>query len=192
MFDNRVPGQMQGPVHVAALSHVARQARWSLNAKRSYLVPSLLWVTAGQGRILVDEEMRGFTAHNAIFLPANTPHAIDLAPRSQGMALFLNASTDLDCPETVLHLRLHDLGRQSMVTRMIDEIAQEVVSNACDAEAVLHHQTALLLLLLRRNCLEEKQGSDGEPASDSDETKPEQAEPAAGPARKSAESVGRS
>lgn len=150
MFDSITPGQMQGTVHVAALAHVAREARWSLGAPRSYLVPSLFWVTAGQGRVTIDSEMRGFTTHNALFIPANTPHAIELTARTQGMAVFFNANAGLPCPEQALHLRLHGLGRQCDLTRMIDDIAREAGSGADDADTVLFHQSALLMHWLRR------------------------------------------
>jgi AraC family transcriptional activator of pobA len=151
MFDSLTPGKMKTAVHVASVGHVARDARWALDAPRSYLVPSLFWFTGGQGRMQIEDGLRGFNAHSAIFLPANTPHSMEIAPRTQGMALFFNAGTGLNFPERFLHLRLHGAGRQSELTRMIEEITREVASGASDADAVLFHQSALLMLWLHRN-----------------------------------------
>ena len=150
MFESSTPGQMQGTVHVAAVAKVAREARWSLDTARSYLVPSLFWFAGGHGRIQVAGALRGFTACNALFLPPNTPHAIEIAPRTQGLAVFFNAASGLACPETVIHLRLYGLGRQSELTRMIDEISREASSGAADSDIVLFHQSALLMHWLKR------------------------------------------
>ncbi|MEM1363273.1 MAG: hypothetical protein AAGF94_16420 [Pseudomonadota bacterium] len=151
MFDSNMPGHMQGAVHVASIAHVAREARWSLNAPRSYLVPSLFWFSSGQGRISFDDEMRGFTAHNALYFPANTPHAIEIAPRTQGMAVFFNAASGLACPECMMHLRLHGIDRQSELTRQIDDIARESSGHQPESDGFLFHQCALLMLWLRRH-----------------------------------------
>ncbi|MCR9086420.1 MAG: hypothetical protein NXH97_06745 [Rhodobacteraceae bacterium] len=150
MFESTTPGQTQGTVHVAAVAKVAREARWSLDSPRSYLVPSLFWFASGHGRIQIDGALRGFTTCNALFIPANTPHAIEIAPRTQGIAVFFNAASGLACPETVVHLRLYGLGRQSELTRMIDEISKEAAAGAADSDIVLFHQSALLMHWLKR------------------------------------------
>lgn len=150
MYESSTTGQTPGTVHVAAVAKVARDARWSLDASRSYLVPSLFWFASGHGRIMIDGGMHGFTSCNALYIPPNTAHAIEIAPRTQGIAVFFNAPSGLDCPETVIHLRLYGLGRQSELTRMIDELSREAASGAADADIVLFHQSALLMHWLKR------------------------------------------
>ena len=64
MFESTTPGQMQGTVHAAAVAKVAREARWSLDSPRSYLVPSLFWFASGHGRIQIDSQ-RSLEARNS-------------------------------------------------------------------------------------------------------------------------------
>ncbi|MEM8959255.1 MAG: hypothetical protein AAGC86_15755 [Pseudomonadota bacterium] len=150
MYESTTTGQTQGTVHVAAVAKVAREARWSLDAPRSYLVPSLFWFASGHGRIMIDGGLRGFTSSNALYIPPNTPHAVEIAPRTQGIAVFFNAASGLTCPETVIHLRLYGMGRQAELTRMIDELSREAASGAPDSDNVLFHQSALLMHWLKR------------------------------------------
>ena len=150
MFESTTPGQMQGAIHVTAVAKVAREARWSLDAPRSYLVPSLFWFSSGHGRIRIDGALRGFTTCNALYIPANIPHAIEIAPRTHGIALFFNATSGLACPENVIHLRLYELGRQSELTQMIDGLSREAASGAPDSDVVLFHRAALLMHWLKR------------------------------------------
>ena len=124
-----------------------------MDAPRSYLVPVLLWFTCGQGRLSVHGEMRGYTAHNAIFLPANTPHACQACGRTQGTALFLGGRKDLPVPEDVLHLRLSSLQDQSELNQLVEGFRQNCLTDLPLTDEVLHHRAALISLWLTRKSL---------------------------------------
>lgn len=150
MFDSQTQDIAQRPLKAVPLGHLVRQARWSLDAPRSYLVPVLLWITAGQGRFAADGRMRGFTAHNAIFLPANTSHAVEACGRTQGTALFLGARSDLPSPTEIIHLRLSTIGEQTELNHLVDGFRNDCACDGPISEEMRHHRAALIALWLTR------------------------------------------
>lgn len=153
MFDSQSTETGHRPLKAVPISQISRQGGWAMDAPRSYLVPVLLWFTCGQGRLSVDGELRGYTAHNAIFLPANTPHACQACGRTQGTALFLGGRKDLPVPDRVLHLRLSTLQDQSELNQLVEGFRQDCLTNLPLTDEVLHHRAALISLWLTRKSL---------------------------------------
>ncbi|MFV0245589.1 MAG: hypothetical protein ACK5IB_11285 [Qingshengfaniella sp.] len=150
MFDSQSQDLAQRPLKAISLGHLARESRLGLNAPRTYLVPVLFWITAGQGRMTVDGTLRGYTAHNAIYLPANTPHSFDISARCQGAVAFFGGHGDLPRPSELIHLRVTQLQKQTELNQLLDGLRQD---SACDAPyngEILYHRAALTLLWLAR------------------------------------------
>jgi hypothetical protein len=112
-----------------------------------------MWFTCGQGRFTVHEQMRGYTAHNAIFLPANTPHAVETCGRTQGTALFLGARSDLPVPREVLHLRLSSLKQQTELNQLVEGFRQDCSNDDPLADEIRHHRAALIALWLTQQAI---------------------------------------
>lgn len=153
MFDSQSSDTGQRPLKAVPISQLSRKGQWVIDAPRSYLVPVLLWFTCGQGRISIDGQMRGYTAHNAIFLPANTPHACQACGRTQGTALFLGGRKDLPVPHDVLHLRLASLQEQTEFNQLVEGFRNDCLSSLPLMDEVLHHRAALISLWLTRKSL---------------------------------------
>lgn len=150
MFDSHAHDQTQRPLKAVPVAHLSREGRWSLDTPRSYLVPALLWFTSGQGRLSIDGEMRGFTAHNAIYLPATTRHSLEICGRTQGTALFLGAQADLPAPRETMHLRLTALSQQIELNELVEGFRRDAESNEAFSNDMLHHRAALIALWLTR------------------------------------------
>ncbi|TDL86357.1 hypothetical protein [Meridianimarinicoccus aquatilis] len=151
MFDSQTHDQTQRPPKAVPVSLLAREAKWAIDTPRSYLVPVLLWFTCGQGRLSVNGEMRGYTAHNAIFLPANTPHSCEACGRTQGTALFLGARGDLPVPNTMMHLRLTALHQQTELNELIEGFRRDCATGGPLGDEILYHRAALIALWLTRH-----------------------------------------
>lgn len=150
MFDTYTQEFAQRPLKAVPISHLVRDGRWALDAPRSYLVPVLLWFTGGQGRVQVAGRLRGYTAHNALFLPANTPHACEPCGRTQGTALFLGTRQDLPVPDGPMHLRLTGLQQQTELNQLVEGFRQDAAAGGPFCDDILHHRAALILLWLLR------------------------------------------
>jgi hypothetical protein len=156
MFDSQTQDSSQRPPKAVPVSHLAREARWAIDTPRSYLVPVLMWITCGQGRLNVNGEMRGYTAHNAIFLPANTPHACEACGRTQGTAVFLGGRNDLPVPQGVLHLRLTLLHQQTELNELVEGFRRDCSTGGPLGDEILYHRAALISLWLMRHGLQEQ------------------------------------
>ena len=69
--------EFTSPFRVLPLGRLAKGGRWRTEAMRSYGAPVLLWFTRGQGRITINGRTNGYTAHNAVFIPAGTMHGFE-------------------------------------------------------------------------------------------------------------------
>ena len=150
MFETTMQDIAQRPLKAVPISHLVRESRWAIDAPRSYLVPVLLWFTTGQGRFAIGDDLRGYTAHNAIFLPANTLHTYEPCGRTQGTALFLGSRQDLPLPDGALHLRLIGLQQQTELTQLVEGFRQDATAGGPLSGEILHHRAALILLWLLR------------------------------------------
>jgi hypothetical protein len=148
MFDSQTQDIAQRPLKAVSLKHLARESRMGLEAPRAYLVPVLFWITHGQGRFMVDTTVRGYTAHNAIYLPANTPHACEIGARTQGSAVFFGGRDGLPRPVEMLHLRVTELQKQTELAQHVDSLRRGSDVAGALQEEILFHRAALTLLWL--------------------------------------------
>ena len=120
---------------------------------RSYGAPVLLWFTRGQGRITVNGKTAGYTAHNAIFVPAGTMHGFEMNSMVHGMIVVFPAGVedDLSLPEEPVHLRLAEAEQHIELNRLIDALQTELDSpNAAKERALLSHAGLLSVWLERQ------------------------------------------
>ena len=154
MFDSQTQDVGQRPVTAVSLGHLARESRLGLEAPRSYLVPVLFWITNGQGRIAVDGAVRGYTAHNAIFLPPNTSHALDVSARAQGSVVFFGGRDGLPRPSQPLHLRIAQMQKQTELNQLIECLRRDSEDSTPLADELLFHRAALTLLWICRESMD--------------------------------------
>ena len=119
------PDPAQG-FRVVPLPRLSQGGRWRTEAMRSYSVPLLLWFTRGQGRITVAGTTRGFTAHNAVFLPPGTMHGFEMSGQVFGHAVFLPRDSALQFPDRPHHLRFRDALEQNELSQMIEHLQREI------------------------------------------------------------------
>lgn len=180
MFDSQNQDLAQRPPKAVPVSLLAREAKWAIDAPRSYLVPVLLWFSSGQGRLSVNGVLRGYTAHNAIFLPANTPHACETCGRTQGTAVFLGGRSDLPVPSELLHLRLTSFQHQTDLNELVEGFRRDCANTSPLGDEILFHRAALISLWLTRHHLQSQGTAIG----------PSMAAPTLSPVRQSSESKG--
>ena len=156
MFDSQTQNGALRLLKAVPIAHLAREGRWSLDSPRSYLVPVLLWFTDGQGRLGVGDALCGYTAHNAIYLPANTLHACEICGRTQGTALFLGSDHDLPAPDGPMHLRLTALQDHSEINLLVEGFRRDSAEGGPLIDEILHHRAALITLWLLRQSLSQR------------------------------------
>ena len=111
---------------VVPLSRLSQGGRWRVEAMRSYTRPVLIWFTKGQGRITISGSKRGYGAHNAIFLPANSMHGFDMLGQVYGNVAFFPNDPEMGLPSEPVHLRVRDARRQTELSSYIDQMSAEM------------------------------------------------------------------
>ena len=132
------------------IQRLAAGGRWRVEAMRALSEPVLLWFTRGQGRITIGGITRGYGAHNAIFIPAGMMHGFDIAAQSSGTALFFGRDHGLDLPEDPLHLRIRDVGPQTELSSIIENIQRETDGDRPGNDRAALHYLGLLGVWLER------------------------------------------
>ncbi len=137
-------------LRIVPIPRLAAGGRWRVEAMRSRSEPLLLWFTRGQGRITIGGVTRGYSAHNAIFIPAGVMHGYEIGSQSYGTAVFFGRGTTLALPSEPYHLRIRDVGAQAELSGLVDNIQRERDSDRPGAERAAHHHLGLLGVWLER------------------------------------------
>lgn len=142
------------PLRIVALPRLAAAGRWRVEAMRSISEPCLLWFTKGQGRITLAGTTKGYTAHNAIYIPAGVMHGFEVGPSVFGQAVFFGRDGAKEAekvlPATPLHLRIREVHAQQEMNQILEAIQKELDTNAPGAERAARHHLGLLVVWLER------------------------------------------
>lgn len=139
-------------VWLRPLAQFERGEEWrltTLHDRKDYLV---IWLTKGQGRIILAGQRRGIATHTALMIPQGTLFSLDLMRNSGALVLSLPAdlATDLALPHRPQLLRLRDGQDQGEMTHRLDAIHREQASPLPHAADALKAHVALLSVGLRR------------------------------------------
>jgi len=120
---------------------------------RSISEPCLFWFTKGQGRITISGITRGYTAHNAIFVPAGVMHGFEVGPQVFGTAVFFRKPATASLPEEPLHLRIREVHVQQELNITLDMIQREIDSTSPAHDRAAQHYLGLLGVWLERQAV---------------------------------------
>ncbi len=137
-------------LRLVAIPRLAAGGRWRVEAMRSLSEPCLLWFTKGQGRITLAGQTRGYTAHNAIFIPPGVMHGFEAGPQVFGTAVFFGRDHGITLPAEPLHLRIREVHAQQELNVMLDSIGRELDSDTPGHDRAAHHLLGLLGVWLER------------------------------------------
>lgn len=137
-------------MRLVAIPRLAAGGRWRVEAMRSLSEPCFLWFTKGQGRITVAGVTRGYTAHNAIFIPPGVMHGFEVGPQVFGTAVFFGRDNTVTLPDTPQHLRIREVHAQQEVNVVLDMIQREMDSDTPAHDRATRHYLGLLGVWLER------------------------------------------
>ena len=149
---------MQNPVDTSsmrlmAIPRLAAGGRWRVEAMRTLSEPCFLWFTKGQGRITVAGVTRGYTANNAVFIPAGVMHGFEVGPQVFGYALFFGRDSSVTLPKDPQHLRIREVHVQQELNVTLDMIQREMDSDTPAHDRATWHYLGLLGVWLERQTI---------------------------------------
>lgn len=137
-------------VRLVAIPRLAAGGRWRVEAMRALSEPCLLWFTKGQGRITVQGITRGYTANNAVYIPAGVMHGFEAGPQVFGTAIFFGRDSGITLPAAPQHLRIREVHAQQEFNVLIDSVQRELNSEIPAHDRATHHYLGLLGVWLER------------------------------------------
>jgi AraC-like DNA-binding protein len=140
-------------LRIMPIPRLAAGGRWRVEAMRAISEPMFLWFTKGQGRITIAGVTRGYTAHNAVFIPAGVMHGFEVGPQVFGTAVFFGRDTTVTLPDTPQHLRIREVHVQQELNIILDAIQREVDSDTPAHDRATRHYLGLLGVWLERQTL---------------------------------------
>ncbi len=132
-------------------AQVAGTEGWRMGLLHDRPDDVLLWITRGQGRIIVDGVRRGLGVNNAVFLPAGTLMSVELGPQSFAQVIESPPGLAAGMPEAPLHLRPRDSMAQAELTAEIEAMQREISrGRAMVQDALAAHLTLVAVWLGRQ------------------------------------------
>lgn len=154
-----VPDTSVAGIRVGTIAQLARGTPWRLEHMHSHDHAILLWITRGQGRMILQGLRSGIGTHNAVFIPAGTLLSVELGKQGFGLAVHLPDQPELGLPEEPQHLRIRDVQAQAEIASILDVMQREQTANRQFAETAMRAHAMLLSVWLRRQMVEH--GDDG-------------------------------
>ena len=140
-------------VRMLAIPRLAAGGRWRVEAMRTLSEPCFLWFTKGQGRITIAGVTRGYTSHNAIFIPAGVMHGFEVGAQVYGSAIFFGRANTVTLPGQPQHLRIREVHAQQELNVILDAIQREIDSDTAAHDRATHHYLGLLGVWLERQSI---------------------------------------
>lgn len=122
-------------ISVSPLKQLAPEGDWELSLAHHRQSSLLIWLTRGQGLALVDGSRRGFSAHNALYVPAGSLFALELGRNCFGHVLQVPGNNALALPRKPHHLRVTEVAEQTALTGIFESLYREQ-----EARAALWHR----------------------------------------------------
>ena len=148
------PGPVQSRtssgIQVMTLAQLTLGGPWQLEQLHVRDHHLFLWITRGQGRILLHGLRRGYGAHNAIFVPAGKLLSMEAGRHVQGQALIIPADGRVNLPDRTHQLRIQDGLAQAELTGLFDYLRREIHENRPLLTEALTAVASLVSIWLRR------------------------------------------
>ncbi|MEM9637037.1 MAG: AraC family transcriptional regulator [Pseudomonadota bacterium] len=113
---------------ILTLSQLNMGQDWRLSLAHDQTEHLLIWITRGQGRVLMDGQRRGVGTHNALIIPSCHLFALELGRQAMGQVVMIPQDTDLLVPQIPRLLRIRDSVAMNELTVLIEAANREQAS----------------------------------------------------------------
>lgn len=138
------------PIQVSNLARWTGQQDWRLRLAHDHPDHRLIWVTRGQGKVLLNGTRRGVGTNNVISVPPNTLFALDLGRQSLGHIVVIPDASDVRLPAAPRQFRLRDTASISELASVFEAVQREATYPRPLSQDALDAHVALLSVWLRR------------------------------------------
>ncbi|MGH1414464.1 MAG: helix-turn-helix domain-containing protein [Pelagimonas sp.] len=144
------PEIAKDPVKAGSLSLVTQTAPWKYDLLHDRADNVLIYLTRGQGVVIVNGVRRGLSTNQAMYLPAGTLFAFDMPKTVQGLMMQSPAGLTNRMPRECVHLRVRDSLAQAEIISEIDTMGRELMHNRPLKDEALEAHVRLIAVWLHR------------------------------------------
>lgn len=137
-------------INVVPLSRLAPDGAWQTELAHDRGEHLLIWITRGQGRMLMDGSQRGFGTHSALFFPARSLWSVEFGRQCLGQALRVPISSAAAMPDKPLHLKIADTREQARLNSLLEAMVLEQNGHPALWRRALQSYSELISIQLRR------------------------------------------
>lgn len=119
------PAKPSGPVRCGSYGVAVQAAPWRYRLLHDSEEDVLLWITRGQGRVIVNGLRRGVSMHSALYLPAGALFSINLPTTAQALILQCPSGMAAKGPDSSVMLRVLEPLAQAELTGSFDDMRRE-------------------------------------------------------------------
>ncbi|MFT6024096.1 MAG: AraC family transcriptional activator of pobA [Ascidiaceihabitans sp.] len=141
---------MFGHIDIISLSALIGTQPWRLSLAHESQQDLLIWITRGQGRLLLNGTRRGVGVHNAIYIPAGQVFALDMGRQGLGHVAICPVGNDLRLPDQPRQLRVRDGEAIGEMSGLLEAAGREVSRGRVLAQDALDAHMGLISVWLRR------------------------------------------
>lgn len=144
------PARPKGTVRCGSYGLELQGAPWKFTLLHDREEDVLLWITRGQGRVIVNGIRRGVSMNNALYLPAGTLFSIETQHGTQALIVQSPMGMNDHMPHMPLLLRVRDSHSQVELTGHIDAMSRELHAGRPMAQEAVAAHMALVAVWLQR------------------------------------------
>lgn len=141
---------------IVTLAQLGGGQDWRLALAHDRPHHTLIWITRGQGRILLDGRRRGLGTHNAVFIPTGSLFSLDLGRQGMGQAVLVPDGSPMRLPDMARHLRVRDGQVQSELATLIEAAQREQAQTRPLCQDAMEAHVSLMSVWLRRQIAQEE------------------------------------
>lgn len=146
----------QSQIQLLTLAQLSAGQDWRLTLAHDRDHHLLIWITRGQGRLLLDGQRRGLGPHNALWIPARSLFAMELGYQCVGHAVLIPEDSTLHLPDVPRHLRIREVQAQSELSALIEQAQREMQQDRPLQQDAVEAQAALMSVWLRRQLIQDE------------------------------------
>ena len=149
-FAMSLPTMSLPPIRVLTLTQLTGPHEWRLTLAHDSPAHLVIWITRGQGRLLLNGTRRGVGTHNVISVPPDTLFALELGRQSLGQVVVIPDGTDVRLPTGPRQLRLRDTATITELSGLFEAAQREANQPRPLSQDALDAHVALMSVWLRR------------------------------------------
>ena len=138
------------PIRIMSLGQLTQGAEWQLTLAHERTDHLLIWLTRGQGLLMLQGSRRGLTVNNFVSIPPGHLFSLDAGRQAVGMVAMIPEGTHINLPQIPCQLRLRDVDAISELAGLFDNAHREANAERALSQDALDAHLALLSVWLRR------------------------------------------